>query len=128
MARRCLLERKKPFSTDWFVKISFLVPPRQSEIDLKQIHFEATRSSGPGGQHVNKTSTAIRATYLPSGLSVFCQEERSQSRNKELATARLFSLLQQNENSLQKENHAGQRLQHYQLERGNAIKTFSGKL
>ena len=124
---------KSPFRPNhrrqnWFVQVNFISPPQESEIDLKQIRFETLRGGGPGGQHVNKTSTAVRATYLPTGLAVFCQEERSQLRNKELAVARLFSLLNEEIEDQQQKNNADNRLKHYQLERGNPVKTFKGKL
>ena len=51
------------------------------------------RSSGPGGQHVNKTESACRVTHLPSGLAVFNQEDRSQDKNKKRALEVLKILL-----------------------------------
>ena len=126
-------KEKSPFRphhkrSNWFVKVSFLAEPQKQDIDLSQIRFEALRGGGPGGQHVNKSSTAIRATYIPSGLAVFCHEERSQLRNKELALARLVQLLKLEEEE-QLQNTLGlTRMQHYKLERGNAVRIFNGKL
>ncbi|MEO5718120.1 MAG: peptide chain release factor-like protein [Chthoniobacterales bacterium] len=61
------------------------------EADLKE---SFARSSGPGGQHVNKVSTAVTLKHLPSGLSVTVQDSRSQARNRQLALERLLDALE----------------------------------
>jgi peptide chain release factor 2 len=69
--------------------------PESDEDLLRECEVDTFRSSGPGGQHVNKTESAVRLTHLPTGVVVTCREERSQHRNKALCLEKLRERVEQ---------------------------------
>jgi len=79
------------------------------EIDPADLQIDTYRASGAGGQHVNKTSSAIRITHLPTGVVVTCQDQRSQHKNRDKAMRHLRSLLLEEERSRQAADIASER-------------------
>lgn len=92
-----------------------------------EIRFETLRSSGPGGQHVNKTDSAVRAIHTASGISVKVQSERSQHANKRLARLLIAWKLEQQRQNESAALKSERRMFHHQIERGNPLRTFSGR-
>jgi peptide chain release factor len=112
---------------NWFVGIEVFAPPEKPAWSEDELEVETMRASGPGGQHVNKTTSAVRITHVPTGLAVIAREERSQHRNRKLALARLADLFAKQ--GTKAEGNARQQRweQHATLERGNAIRVFRGE-
>ncbi|NMV37676.1 peptide chain release factor H [Ralstonia insidiosa] len=110
---------------NWFFGVARCAAP--SETLPGEIRFETTRSSGPGGQHVNKTESAVRATHIATGISVKVQTERSQHANKRLAALLLAHKLADHDAATHAAQRADRRALHHQVERGNPRRVFKGE-
>jgi peptide chain release factor len=112
---------------NWYVGVNELATDDTfSKVADADIRYEFTRSGGPGGQHVNKVSTAVRATHVPSGETVFVSQGRSQLQNKTEAKRKLLSRLEEKTLLATKERIKDEWANHDQLERGNPVRTFKG--
>jgi len=118
--------RKNHKRKNWFIGFFAIKQQKYIEFSEKEVEFQSMRSSGAGGQHVNKVSSAVRAIHIPTGIQVVSMDSRSQLQNKKVALLRLKEKISEvNEN---KRNGAitDQWSNHLELERGNAVKVFAG--
>lgn len=105
------LVRKSPFDSGNRRHTSFasvFISPEidddiEVDLDMSQVRIDTYRSSGAGGQHVNKTDSAVRLTHEPSGIVVQCQSQRSQHKNKDMAIKQLKAKLYEMEELKRKE-------------------------
>ena len=126
------LVRISPFNAQAKRQTSFVscdvMPDLDKDIDIEvrdeDIRVDTYRSSGAGGQHVNKTSSAIRITHLPTGIVVTCQNERSQHMNKDKAMQVLKSKLYMLELEKQAEKEAGIRGEVTDIAWGHQIRSY----
>lgn len=116
--------RKYHKRKNWFVGVSVFDVKELMQWNPKDVKLETCRSSGPGGQNVNKVETAVRGTHLPSGLQVMAMDSRSQLENKKLCLARLEAkiMIWQTEQLIEQQQNQWQ--EHNALERGNPVKTI----
>jgi peptide chain release factor 2 len=126
------LVRLSPFDADHARHTSFalaeVLPEAKEGIDVTinpdDLRIDVFRASGAGGQSVQKNSTAVRITHLPTGMKVSCQNERSQHQNKEIAMRILTARLVEREMEARAEEMARIKGKHVSPEWGNQIRSY----
>ena len=126
------LVRISPFSSQSLRHTSFalvdvmpeFVTPEEVEIKPEDLKIDFFRSSGPGGQNVNKRETAVRITHLSTGIQVAAQIERTQERNREIATELLRAKLYKFATEQQEKERQGVRQEKVKIEWGNQIRSY----
>lgn len=126
------LVRISPFDSGGRRHTSFssvdVMPEFQDEIEIviedKDLQIDTMRSSGAGGQHINKTDSAVRMTHIPTGIVVFCQSERSQIQNRERCMNMLKSKLYQKQIEEQEAKMAAIKGEQKAIEWGSQIRSY----
>jgi len=126
------LVRLSPFNADHARHTSFalveVLPEVEQATEVRinpdELKVETFRSSGPGGQHMQKTSTAVRLTHLPTGLVASCQSQRSQHQNKEIALRVLQTRLLEGERAREAEERTKLKGEYLTAAWGNQIRSY----
>ncbi|WP_074407417.1 MULTISPECIES: peptide chain release factor H [Aquimarina] len=118
--------RKYHKRKNWFIGIYELDLIHIEKITENDIIFQTMRSSGPGGQHVNKVNSAVRATHKLTGTSVVVMDSRSQHQNRKIAVERLQNKVAEAQLEQLKKSVSDEWENHLNVQRGNPIRVFKG--
>ncbi len=126
------LVRLSPFDSDHARHTSFalveVLPEAEAQLDLEipadELKIDTFRSSGPGGQHMQKSSSAVRITHLPTGIVATCQSQRSQHQNKDVAMRILYSRVLEVQRKEKEEARAKLKGERVDAAWGNQIRSY----
>jgi len=119
--------RKNHKRKNWYIGVS-KAPDIANVVEFNErdIRYQTLKASGPGGQHVNKTESAVRAMHIPTGIIVTAQEERSQFANKRLTRIKIAMLLEAQKEAAKNRQQDILWTNHKSLERGNEVRAYEG--
>lgn len=113
---------------NWFVGVAVVGEPEKiADFREVEVEYQTMRASGPGGQHVNKTDSAVRATHRPTGLTAVSQDQRSQFANKKIARLKLAMLLAERHQAAVDASCRNAWDRNRALERGGEVRTYEGE-
>ncbi len=118
--------RKYNKRKNWFIGVYELDVLHLKQLKESDIIFQTMRSSGPGGQNVNKVNSAVRAIHRPTDTSVVAMDSRSQHQNKKIAIERLKDRVLEVQLEKLKQSLSDQWENHLNVQRGNPIRIFKG--
>ena len=111
---------------NWYVGVRRVSFPESDSFHERDVRFDTMRASGPGGQHVNTTDSAVRAIHLPTGLTAVSRDERSQAANRKRALKRLAILVARHEQRKLDNARQVRWDAHNELVRGNPVRVYAG--
>ncbi|RYZ90137.1 MAG: peptide chain release factor H [Proteobacteria bacterium] len=111
---------------NWFIAVHKVELQESTVKSGGAIAFQAMRSQGPGGQNVNKTNSAVRATHLESGISVSSRESRSLVQNRKIAEKKIDDIIREQKELIARQNDDLKWRSQLEVNRGNPVKSFKG--